>query len=87
VKNLPHAEVIDLAKARWAALHAFDLADETWLDLFDTYKAGSILQGIRLTSKTRDTRPEIIYQSLLHWIRINESNATSINRPKQLAQK
>jgi hypothetical protein len=66
------ASAITLAEQRWAQLHAFDLEAHLWTKLFAEHDPGTILYAIAKTSKTRDTRPEIIYASLIHWIEILE---------------
>ena len=58
-------DAIALAKTRWAALHPFDLSEESWQQVFEEHRPGDILQAIKRTSATRDTRPEKIYAALL----------------------
>ena len=67
---------IQLAKQRFAALHPFDLADETWEQLFSDHRPGFVLEAIRQTSKKRD-RPEIVYQWLLNCIAALERERTA----------
>ena len=49
-RNNPET-AIQLAKQRFAALHPFDLADETWEQLFSDHRPGFVLEAIRQTSK------------------------------------
>jgi hypothetical protein len=57
---------IETAKQRWAQLHAFDLEDSTWEELFASYNAGDVLEALRRTSGTRSPNPEVVYNSLLY---------------------
>lgn len=66
-------QAIQLAKARFAQLHAFDLDDGTWRDLFIEHFPGDVLEAVKRTSKTRDSQPEAVYASLLYWITRIES--------------
>lgn len=66
------ASAIELAELRWAKIHSFDLEPELWNKLFAEHDPGTILYAIAKTSRTRDTRPEVIYSSLIHWIEILE---------------
>jgi hypothetical protein len=75
-------KAIQLAKARFAQRHPFDLADETWRDLFIEHFPGDVLEAVKRTSKTRDPRPEAVYTSLLYWITRLESDRNEVARPE-----
>lgn len=67
-------QAIELAQQRWAQLHPFDLAPETWQDIFANHMPGDVLQAIRKTARTRDKRPEVLHRSLLHWLELFEQD-------------
>jgi hypothetical protein len=62
-------DAIKLAIERWTKIHAFDLAPETWQQLFSDHLPGDVLEGVTRTGKTHDHRPDAVYASLLYWIR------------------
>ena len=74
-------QAIQLAKARFAQHHAFDLDDATWQILFGEHVAGDILEAIKKSGTTRDKRPEIIFESLLFWITKFERERSEKERP------
>lgn len=55
-------DAVKLAQQRWAQLNEFDLEGSTWVALFQQYSPGEILQAIKLTKDTRDSRPEKRYE-------------------------
>jgi hypothetical protein len=70
---------IALAVERWAQIHPFDLEPHLWETLFAEHRAGDILYAISKTKHTRDTRPEVIYTSLLHWLKLLEKPRVTIS--------
>jgi hypothetical protein len=74
-------QAIQLAKARFAQVHPFDLADESWQQLFIEHFPGDVLEAVKRTSKTRDPRPEAVYSSLLFWITSFESARNGSDPP------
>ena len=74
-------EAIQLAKARFAQYFPFDIADESWQQLFAAHRTGDILEAVRRSSTTRDQRPEIVYANLLFWIKRLESERTGGDPP------
>lgn len=81
MKNGSTAAAVALAKARWAQYHAFDLDDETWLQLFREHFPGDVLEGIKRTSNTRDPRPEKIFATLEYWVQRFESERNGTEPP------
>lgn len=59
-------EAITLAQQRWAALHNFDIAQETWEQLFAIHAPGDILEAIRATRLTRSKDAAIVYSHFEH---------------------
>jgi hypothetical protein len=55
-----------LAEERWNARFPFSLDPTTWDAIFQQYRPGEILQGIRKMQDTRDTRPEKVYLRFTH---------------------
>jgi hypothetical protein len=72
-------QAVTLAKARWAQIWPFDLADETWLQLFAEHRPGDVLEAIRKTRQTRDRKSEKVYRGLLFWIDTLERNHAEKN--------
>jgi len=58
----------ELAKQRWSQRYAFDLAEETWTELFDQYRAVDILVAISETKGTHNPTPERIFASFTYWL-------------------
>jgi hypothetical protein len=81
MKNSTTAAAIDLAKSRWAQHHNFDLHDETWTQLFREHFPGDILEAVRRSGKTRDPKPETVFQNLTYWIERFESERTGDAEP------
>jgi hypothetical protein len=61
-------QALELAKVRFAQRYAFDLHADTWLQLFDAYRANDILQALtQATRTTKNVTPERVHQSLVYW--------------------
>ena len=70
-------QALELAKVRFSQRYAFDLHEETWLQLFDVYRASDILQALKQTIKTtKNVTPERVHGSLVYWCnRLNRERA------------
>jgi hypothetical protein len=61
-----YKEAKQLAQARWARIHSFDLEDAQWDHLFTVYRFGTVLEGIKKTADTVDPRPERRYARFIN---------------------
>jgi hypothetical protein len=71
------AQARALAIERWRRLHDFDLDDQTWNLLFEQHRPGEVLQAIHKTRFTHDKHVEAVYQSLMYWLNVLESDRLS----------
>lgn len=70
---------IELAKVRWAAVHAFDLEDALWAELFATHNTGDVLQAVRLSAQAHSSNPATRY-------RIFEQKLARLHEQRELSQ-
>lgn len=62
---------LQIAKQRWQQWNRFDIADEDWIALFQTYGAPATLQAIRSMRHCHNSDPAFRYE----WLRSHAERA------------